>query len=154
MPDENGHSRQLEARVNRLEEGQTELLSAVARIESMVESLASTQQGVSTRINRPWQWGVVVAAFVAVVAVYEMTLRHTDMALAPLNLNIATLQDGLNHVENLRIGDEERQRDIHVMLNRQLIDQQIMVAKQEEAMEWMKLLENRYNNRLHGGIGQ
>jgi 3-phenylpropionate/cinnamic acid dioxygenase small subunit len=143
------HQEQLERRVTRLEEGQAELLSTTSRIESIVENLASGQQGVFKRINRPWQWGIVVAAFVALVSVYEMNNRHTDMSLRPLDLHITTLQNGINHLEEQLVADEERQREIHTMLNRQMVDLTTRLGRQEEAMANMKMLEDRYNRRIH-----
>lgn len=147
----NGHdmTEQLEKRVSRLEESTTELLGSVARIESMVGSLTQSHGDVSRRINRPWQWGVVASAFIAIVMLYEMTNRHTDMAIAPVNLNIATLQNGINHLELGRVADDQRSRDVHVMLNGQLIAMQVKLGKQEESMAWMKLFESRHNQRMH-----
>jgi hypothetical protein len=107
MPSEEMGTPQLERRVTRLEEGQAQLLSVTARIESMVESLAVNQKGAIDRINRPWQWGAVIAAFAAIVATAGIFATVLALTVDPIRENIEHLQQDHNEFHE-RIRANER----------------------------------------------
>jgi hypothetical protein len=93
----------LESRVTRLEEGQIQLLAGMARVESMVESLAGGQKGVFERINRPWQWGAVVAAFVAILSLAGIFGTILNLSLSPI----------ADHIQDVREHDRVTERRVN-----------------------------------------
>jgi hypothetical protein len=99
-------TRQLETRVTRLEEGQATLLAATARIESMVENLAGGQKGVYERMNRPWQWGAVVAGFVAILSLAGIFGTVLNLSLAPIADYITDIREH-DRTSEKRVNDLE-----------------------------------------------
>ena len=59
----------LDARVTELEKGQQTLIAGMSRIETIASQLMDNQKGVFGRLNRPWQWSLVVAIFLGLFTI-------------------------------------------------------------------------------------
>lgn len=123
-------TRQLETRVTRLEEGQATLLAATARIESMVENLAGGQKGVYDRMNRPWQWGAVVAAFVAIMSLAGVFGTILNLAISPLEQAL------------LRHHEDDKQFDDRL----NAVEAQAAVGERDRY--WLEKMTSRYQHQI------
>jgi predicted transposase YbfD/YdcC len=123
----------------------------MARVESMVENLSSSQRGVFDRMNRPWQWGVVVAAVLGMVTLYQMGVQHTAMALAPIHLSVTNLQNEMAAVIGSRYTDELQRKEVHDDIYAHLANIRVEDESQKQDIAWLKELEKRrYTERLNG----
>lgn len=130
------HHNMLEQRVTKLEEGQTRLLSSTARIESLVESLSNGQKGVYNRMNRPWQWGVVIAAFAAMITL--STLFNQT-----LNLTVTPIAESVLALEEVVLNDRETYLAT-LMKNSDGVEEiRIASAVNAESIRWLGILEQR-----------
>ena len=142
---------QLDRRVTRLEETQASLLRSVSRIESMVENLSVGQRGVWDRMNRPWQWGVVVAAVLGLLGLYQAGVQHTTLALEPVRLSVSTVQAQVSDLVTARYDDEQQRKAAHADIHEHLATIREHDAQRDRDIQWLKMLEQRYDNRLHAG---
>lgn len=130
-----------ERRVSRLEEGQHQLIGTLSRVESIVETLASNQKAVTGRINRPWQWGAVVAGFVAIMSM-------AGVFATVLSLSITPIQAGLTHIEETALVDQASNKQQHHLYESRLNSVEAAAATYAEALRWNEKMGDRNNNQI------
>ena len=114
----------------------SELTADVSSLSADVRTLMEGQKVVSSRLNRPTQWGVLVSA-VALVAVI-------------LGLVTGPMKEDHRSLEAKVAMETERDIDLHIMFNNRLGDQIKVSTANETNIAWLMHLESRTNARLHG----
>ena len=133
---EHRHDPTLEGRVSRLEETTSNLLSSTSKIESMVETLVSSHQGTQQRLNRPWQWGVVIAGFVALITMAGLFNQTLALTVEPMKENIDQI-----HESALRY--RESTDEVLTMLASNQNQLHERVSSVATDIKWMEKLEAR-----------
>ena len=122
-----------------------QLGSGLSRLEALMESWIETQRSVTTRINRPWQWGVVVSVFMGMFAMSAMFGTMATLVVTPIHTSISNQE--IAHAR-----DVERNLALHMWFRETISEIQVEAAKTQIDVEWMKLMEERVNGRIHAGI--
>lgn len=137
------------AKLNDLTNAVGTINSIVGALSADVRTLLENQKGMHSRINRPWQWGVVVAVFVALFSM-------SGLFATILTLSINPIKASLVHIEEGMLGDESRQREIHLMLTGEMISGKVQNAVSQESLRWIEKLESRYDMQfgLSSGCSQ
>jgi hypothetical protein len=135
------HHQMLEQRVTRLEEGQTQLLSTTARIESLVENLSNGQKGVYNRMNRPWQWGVVIAAFAAMITLATLFNQTLTLTVEPITESVARL-------EEVMLKQQETVAESLLLHEEEITRNSMTSAVNAESMRWLETLEARGHRHI------
>ena len=121
--------------------------SQVSKLSANMETLIDNQKGMFSRINRPWQWGVVVSIFMGLFAMSAMFATMATLIVGPIHNN-------LKQLEIIHSRDVERNLDLHIWFRETLANMQVSDAKEAANIAWLMKMEERLNNRLHSGIGQ
>jgi hypothetical protein len=117
----------------------------VGRLTANMETWIDTQKTMSHRINRPWQWGVVVSIFMGMFAMSAMFATMATLIVSPMNNTIATIQDTHSR-------DVERNLSLHMWFRETISEIQVSDAAAETDMKWMMKMEERVNGRIHARI--
>jgi hypothetical protein len=136
--------RQRDDQIKLITQNQQDIASSVSKLTATVEGLTEGQRGMFSRMNRPWQWGVVLAAFMALAS-------FSAMFGTVLTLSLNPIRDNLTHMEANHLRMEEKELALHMMLKEDIENNQIEIARLQEGNRWMEKLEERYNMRIHGG---
>lgn len=131
------HIGKLENRVTRLEEGQQTLIAGMSRIETIAGQLVENQRGVFGRLNKPWQWSVVVAIFAALFSLSGGFATAMVLVIDPIKASIARIQ------EDDQISDA-RNRAMHEKMTDEIHQNEIASAVNAEALRWVEKVEERY----------
>ena len=129
-------------KINTLAEGLTLVNQNVGKLTAHVETLIENQKGMFSRMNRPWQWGVVIAAFVAMFTVSGVFATILTLSLDPVKSNIQVLD--LAHAR-----DVERNLELHMWFRESIEEMREGDANMEARIQWLEKLEERINERLH-----
>ena len=130
------------ARFNQLADVVANLSVNVGTLSSDVKALVANQREVFNRINRPWQWGVVIAAFVAMFTVSGVFATVLTLSLDPVKANLQILTD--THAR-----DVERNLDLHMWFRESIEEMRESDSDMEARIAWLEKLEERMNDRLH-----
>ena len=131
------HFGKLESRVTELEKGQQTLIAVTTRIETMASQLMDNQKGVFGRLNRPWQWSVVVAIFAGLFTLVGGMSTALVLVVDPIKSTIADIQ------QNDKEADD-RNRAYHDKIIDESHDNAVQIAVNKESIRWMEKLEERY----------
>lgn len=131
------HIGKLENRVTKLEEGQQTLIAGMSRIETIASQLIDNQKGVFNRINRPWQWGVIVAVFAVLVSLASVGGTIITLIVTPIKETIADIQEEDTTMDN-------RNRNYHDAMTNEIHKNAIDAAVNREALRWLEKVEERY----------
>lgn len=118
------------------------LIGTVGKLSANVETWIETQKSMSHRMNRPWQWGVVVAGFMAMFSMSAMFATMATLIVNPIQRNIA-------HLEATHATTEERNLELHMWFKETVTEMQINDAKAETDIKWLEKLQGITNERLH-----
>jgi hypothetical protein len=121
------------------------LSSGLSRLEALMETWIESQRSVTTRMNRPWQWGVVVAIF---MLVFSMAGGFGVIA----NLIVTPMNKSITHLGYKQTSEEEKYLKLHMWFRDQLETQAVADARMETRIEYLMLMEERVNGRIHAGI--
>jgi len=121
------------------------LSGIVNRMSASVEALTDNQKGMFTRLNRPWQWGVVMAGF---MAMFSMAAMFGTMA----TLIVGPIHDNMEHQAELHQADVERNLELHMWFRETIAHLERENASSVKDREWLRLMEQRMNERLHRSI--
>ena len=94
-------------KINRVVEGLGALSGTVSKLSANVETMMESQRGVYSRINRPWQWGVVVAGFTALLS---LAIIMTTV----MTLTVNPIKDSMKHMEAQYQLDVARNLELHI----------------------------------------
>ena len=130
------------AKVDHLADTVGALIGTVGKLSANMETWIDTQKSMSHRMNRPWQWGVVLAAFMMVFSMSAMFATMATLIVRPINDNIA-------HMVNTHARDAERHLNQNVRLRATISEMQINNAKAEANIKWLTKLQDVTNERLH-----
>lgn len=120
-----------------------ELSKNVSSLSADVRTLVENQRGMYSRMDRP-QAPLIIAGF----AVF---LSLSGLFASILTLTVNPIKDDILHMESAVLRDDERNSEMHNLMNERNINNAVGVARLEERAAWIERLEDRYNNRLHGG---
>jgi hypothetical protein len=129
-------------KVDHVVDTMSQLGSGLSRLEALMESWIESQRGVTSRLNRPWQWGVVVAAF---MVIFSMSGAFGVIA----NLIVTPIHATLDRVQIHSMSEEEKYLKLHMWFRDQLEAQAVKDAEMEIEIKWLKLMEERVNGRIH-----
>ena len=140
-------------KANKLQEVVSNLSTNVGALTADVRTLVENQKSLFNRQNRPWQWGVVVAGF---MAMFSMSGMFGVMA----SLIVTPIQDSIEHqsavhakdllaLSDVHARDVERNLELHMWMKTTLTEVQIADAKADTDIKWLMKLEDRYNSRIH-----
>ena len=132
-------------KINSIVETVSTLSGVVNRMSASVEALTENQRGMFSRMNRPWQWGVVIAGFTAM-------LSMSAIMSIMLNLTIDPIKDSMRHVETQYQLDVARNLELHIWFKETQEEVQKDIARVRTHVEWLSKMEERMNNRLHLGV--
>lgn len=132
-------------KINTLAEGLTLVNQNVGKLTAHVETLIENQKGMFSRMNRPWQWSVVVAAFVGMFTVSGVFATVLTLSLDPVKANLEAVQQ--THAR-----DVERNLDLHMWFRESIEEMREGDADMEARIQWLEKLEERLNNRMHSGV--
>ena len=122
-------------KINTLADGLSKVNQSVGRLTANVETLIENQKGMFNRINRPTQWGTLVAA-AALVAII-------------LGLVTGPMKEEIDNLETKVILETERNIELHIMFNNRLGEQIKTSTANETNIQWIMKMEDRLNRRLH-----
>ena len=130
-----------------------QLSGVVSRMSAVVETVAENQKGMFTRLNRPWQWGVVVAGF---MMVFSMSGMFGVMATLIVNPIVDSINHGaemhsqdIKRVEVAHARDVERDLQLHMWFRETIASQEVETGKLQVKIEFLELMEERVNGRIH-----
>ena len=124
-------------KINTLADGLSQVNQSVGRLTANVETLIDNQKGMFNKINRPTQWGVLVAA-AALVAII-------------LGLVTGPMKEEIRDIEASSRLETNRNIELHIMFNRRLGEQIKLSTANETNIQWLAKIEDRTNRRLHRG---
>ena len=129
-------------KINTVVDGLGNLSGEVRALTANMNTLMDNQKGMFNRMNRPWQWGVVVAAF---IAMFSMAAMFGTMA----SLIVGPIHDNLVHLESVHARDVERNLALHMWFRDSLNVLEQDAAESKKDREWLSKMEERMNLRLH-----
>ena len=126
----------------------------VSKLSANIETLMENQKGLYDRMNRPWQWGVIVAAF-------ALMLSMAGLFATVLTLTVNPVREALHELAETSTRINQRNYEYHINQNSEhKADLKEMVlyreqqaaanARQAANIEWLRRLEERGNRRIHG----
>jgi hypothetical protein len=118
------------------------LTGTVGRLSANMETMMDNQKGMFNRMNRPWQWGVVVSIFMGMFAMSAMFATMATLIVGPMQKN-------QQHLEAAHARDVERNLTLHMWFRETLSEMQVGDAQNETDIEWMMKMEDRLNDRIH-----
>jgi hypothetical protein len=118
------------------------LSGSVNRLTANMETMMDNQKGMFNRMNRPWQWGVVVAGFMMMLSMAAMFGTMATLIITPIERSIT-------HAEVLHAEDVERNLRLHMWFRETIAEMQVGDAQNETDIEWLMLMEERVNSRTH-----
>jgi hypothetical protein len=124
----------------------SELTKNVSSLSSDVRTLVENQRGFHSRLSRPVA-PVMIAAFAVLISM-------SSAFAGILALTIKPIKDSLSHMESSILREDERNLDLHQWIVDSDTQSAIRIAKLEENARWVEKLEDRYNSRIHTGIGK
>ena len=133
-------------KINALAEGLAVVNQNVGKLTANVEILIDNQKGMFSRMNRPWQWGVVVAAFAAMFTVSGVFATVLTLSLDPVKKQVDRMYDVGNR-------EVERNLDLHMWFRESIEEIREQDANMQARIEWLEKLEQRQNDRLHQKYG-
>jgi len=122
-------------KINDLAASVATINQSVGALTADVRTLIENQKGMFNRINRPTQWGVLVAAAALVAVVL-------GLVTGPMKEEIGDLEDKL-------ILETNRNIELHIMFNQRLGEQIKLSTENHTNIEWIKRMEERVNRRMH-----
>lgn len=134
------------AKINALAEGLSVVSQSVSKLSANVEVLLENQKGLFNRMNRPWQWGVVIAAFVAMFTVSGVFATVLSLSLDPIKANMHTMTETHSR-------DVERNLELHMWFRNSIEEIREHDAEMDARIDWLEKLEKRQNERLHQKYG-
>lgn len=117
-----------------------ELTSNVSTLTADVRTLMDNQKGMFNRINRPTQWGTLVASAALLAVVL-------GLVTGPMKEEIGDLEDKVAMETNRNI-------ELHIMFNNRQSEQIKTSTANQTNIQWLMLMEQRLNDRIHAGLGQ
>ena len=129
-----------------------DLTKAVSSLTADVRTLVDNQKGMFTRLNRP-QGPVMVAGLAIAISTIGVLATFITLSISPIKeeltrMNGADLRYRESTDEILGMIVEQHQEHLEDAANEHglLMAEQ---ARQGEALKWMEILEERYNDRIH-----
>lgn len=110
------------------------LAKSLSRTEANVETLLKNQGRVAARLDRPWQWGAVVSAFVALLSFSAMFATILALAIGPLQKE---LDNHLAYSRNITGQYESRINHLEVS-----------AAVSGESRRWLERMTDRNNDQI------
>ena len=129
-------------KINSVVESVGSLSNVVHRMSANMETMLDNQKGMFNRINRPWQWGVVVAIF---MAIFSMSAMFGTMA----TLIVGPLKESISHTDNVHALDVERDLALHIWMRTSIDTNNEALAANQVDIDWLKKMESRANRRIH-----
>jgi len=125
-------------KINALADGLAAVNANLGRLTANVETLLENQKGMFTKINRPTEWGTLIAAG----------------ALVAITLGLVTgpMKEDIAEVAGKLALETERDIELHIMFNNRLAEQIQLATENHTNIEWVMKLEDRLNDRLHSGL--
>lgn len=117
----------------------------VHRMSASVEALTENQKGMFSRMNRPWQWGVVMAVFMALFSMAGMFGIMANLIVSPITDVIAAIQTDHDR-------DVSRDLTLHMWFRETIANMQVSDAKADAEIEWLGKMEERLNSRIHRAV--
>ena len=124
----------------------TKLSVDLGQLSSDVRTLVDNQKGMFNRINRPWQWGVVVAAFVALFTVSGVFATVLNLTISPINASLAEVNAEAK-------SNRTNQMEINMWLRDSIENIRVDNAEFDARVVHLEKMEERLNNRLHQRYG-
>jgi len=134
-------------KINSVVESVGQLSGVVHRMSAVVESVAENQKATFSRLNRPWQWGVVISVFMALFSMAAMFSVVASLIVGPINA-------GQARAERTHARDVERNLELHMWFRETIAGMQVGDAEAKANIAWLLKMEERLNNRLHAGMGE
>ena len=125
-------------KLNALTEAVSNINSNVGALTANVNTLMDNQKGLSDRVNRPANWGIF-ATFAGVIFMI-------------VGLVVSGIKDDIGHMEIQHALDIERNLSLHMWFRDSIDDNTVQISRNEVNMEWAKVIEERYNRRIHQEI--
>ena len=116
----------------------SQLSSEVATISANVQTLLNNQSSLSERMNRPWQWGVVVAVFLALFSI-------SGAFATVLTLTVNPIKDSVTHAANEHKAERENQLKINMWMREYMENNRNDITSNKETLRLLEKLEARYN---------
>ena len=114
----------------------------VSKLSANMDTLIDNQKGMFNRLNRPWQWGVVVAGFMMMFSMAAMFGTMATLIITPIEKN-------LTHLQEMQASEEAKYLELHMWFRDKLEDGAVADAKQDTNIAWMMKMEERVNGRIH-----
>jgi hypothetical protein len=131
-----------------------QLSSEVATISANVQTLLNNQNIFTERLNRPWQWGVVVAALLGLVSVFGAFATLLNLTVQPMKANLAEVSmtsKERHQVQEMKLHEQrENQLQINMWMREYMEASKEIMIRNDERLKWLEMLEDRYNNRIEG----
>lgn len=128
--------RQTDQEVRTLATTVNELTGTVSALASKVDAISKNQSGMFERMNRPWQWSVVVAIMIGMITMMGAFATILNLTVKPIENNMAQ-----NHEYQRRFRDSV-DADLQQIIDHQT-NQASSIAVLEEAGRWhVRSLDN------------
>lgn len=134
-------------KVNRLADGLSMLSQDVGQLTANVKVLMDNQKGMFNRLNRPWQWGVVITGFVAMFSL-------AGMFATILTLTVNPIKDALVEISIEHKSDRSNQMEINMWQRESMEKNREDAIRNATDLAWLKKLEKRVNDRAHQILGE
>jgi hypothetical protein len=125
------------------------LQSEIATVSANVSSLLENQRGLFTRINRPWQWGLVGTLFVAMLSIFGAFATILNLTVGPMKETLAEISHTSKERHEMQEaeihGERDRQLAINMWMREFMEENRVAVGRNEEKMRWLEKIEERYN---------
>ena len=89
-----------------------QLAAEVATISANVQTLLNNQTTISERMNRPWQWGVVVAVFLGIFSMAGAFATVLNLSRTPIKSQLSQQHE---HTERINSYFEERMNNVEAL---------------------------------------
>lgn len=119
----------------------------VGKLSANVETLMDNQKGMFNRLNRPWQWGVVISVAIGLVSM-------SGMFATILTLTVNPIKDALAETSVEHKADRSNQMDINIWQREAIEKNREDTIRNATDLDWIKKLEERVNNRAHKLLGE
>jgi hypothetical protein len=132
-------------KVDHLVDTVSDLGGDVRALTANLGTWIEAQKGTTARMNRPWQWGVVVAIFIGLFSVLQIQSAILGLVINPIIKSQA--QTDIIHSR-----DVERNLSLHMWFRETMAEMQVADAQTQTRVEYLMKMEERLNNRLHGDL--
>lgn len=129
---------------------QGKISEEVATISANVQTLLNNHSALTARVNRPWQWGVVVSCF---AGLFTMSAVFATV----LGLSLSPMKDEMRAIGSNLLREEERNQSIHQMFYGDIVSNKERASESEESRRWLEERSESQDDeiiRLWRKIGQ